>query len=368
MAAKLGAPVNQMEPPVELIVNGVNDALPRALSILSATGLRHTAASVANERPTLEHPGVFITVYERPNCNVLFDPVRDANPFFHYLESLWILAGRNDVAFLRAVLPGMARYTDDGETYHGAYGYRLRNWPTRAGLGGRIDQVFEAIELLRSKPTTRQVVMSIWDPTIDLGTSTKDMPCNDMIMLKVREGKLHLTVCNRSNDAILGAYGANAVQFSMLQMYMASALGLKVGRYTQVSDSMHVYEDDKYWQHYAARTADMYPAMGAAYFERRLPNDRNLFDEGRDRFDEELDEFFDSWAEGAVGEPISSRLAAEPASPAIRDAYRMYNAVMFNRAKEYRAAKIEVANMEAPDWRMACQEWLQRREEKRNAG
>lgn len=329
---------------MEIVVNGVNDALPAALGVLKVTGIRHTAASVANERPTFEHPGVFITVYQKPNQNVLFDPVRDANPFFHYLEAMWILAGRNDVAFLKHVLPGMARYTDDSTTYHGAYGYRLRNW-------GELDQIEHAIALLKAKPTTRQVVMSIWNPMLDLGTTTKDMPCNDMIMLKVRDGKLNLTVCNRSNDAVLGAYGANAVQFSMLLMYMAARIGVDVGRYTQVSDSMHVYEDDPYWKQFEARGVPITPYASIA--------DYNLFEVGIDKFDKELADFFNAFDAGMSGSGCNS--------PAIRDAHRMLQAVEANREKHYDRANELVAGIEAPDWKIACQQWLQRRKDRRDA-
>jgi hypothetical protein len=52
---------------------------------------------------------------------------------------------------------------------------------------------------------------------------------------------LNITVTNRSNDAVWGCYGANAVQFSVLQEYLAARLGVRVGVYRQVSDSLHVY-------------------------------------------------------------------------------------------------------------------------------
>lgn len=358
---------------MEIVVDGVNQALPAALSILRVSGVRHTAASVANERSTLEHPGVFITVYEKPNRNVLFDPVREANPFFHYLETMWILAGRNDVGFLKSILAGMARYTDDGLTYHGAYGWRLRQWPEHTDDGGLVgykDQVQQAIDLLRAKPTTRQVVMSIWNPLLDLGTATKDMPCNDLIMLKVRDGKLNLTVANRSNDAILGAYGANAVQFSMLQMYMAAKIGVGVGRYTQVSDSMHVYEDDPYWQHYIQHDPeDRWDGSGAKLRDPYAKlGDANLFEAGIETFDRDLEEFFDRYATGAVGETIESNTEPVFQTPAIADAFSMYNALMLYKAKRYDEAAEQADKIIASDWRLGCCAWLKRRADKRGAG
>jgi hypothetical protein len=39
-----------------------------------------------------------VTCYSAPTQRVLFSPMRDANPFFHLMEALWMLAGRDDVA------------------------------------------------------------------------------------------------------------------------------------------------------------------------------------------------------------------------------------------------------------------------------
>ena len=105
-----------------ITVRDINFALPQALPLLFKHGKPVTAASVANARPTIEWPGLFITEYTNPQRNVLFDATRDANPFFHYLEAMWIIAGRNDVKTLAHVLPKMADYSDNGSVFHGAYG------------------------------------------------------------------------------------------------------------------------------------------------------------------------------------------------------------------------------------------------------
>lgn len=203
---------------------------------------------------TMEHRGPFITEYCEPMERVLWSPYRDANPFFHLMESLWILAGRADVAFLTKYNKNMAQYSDNGVVFHAPYGFRLRNHFEKWDGGDRddgaydpVDQIRVAIDLLRADHDTRQVVLSIWDPAVDLGAKTKDMPCNDMVMLKIRDGHLNMTVCCRSNDAVWGAYGANVVQFSMLQEFIAAAVGVPVGVYRQISDSFHVYTDQEAW-------------------------------------------------------------------------------------------------------------------------
>jgi hypothetical protein len=54
---------------------------------------------------------------------------------------------------------------------------------------------------------------------------------------------LDLTVCCRSNDAVWGCHGANAVHFSILQEYLAARIGVGVGTLYQLSNNYHVYED-----------------------------------------------------------------------------------------------------------------------------
>ena len=221
---------------LSIIVRNVNEALPLAMLHLRHSGI----PEVSRDMATLEYPEPVITTYWNPMERVLFLPERDANPFFHLFESLWILGGRQDVAFLQQFNSRISEYSDNGKIFHGAYGFRLRH----NHIG---DQIEEAIDLLAREPNTRRCVLQIWDANRDLGTRTKDTPCNTMVYFKIRGGALNMTVCNRSNDVIWGAYGANVVQFSVLQEYVANRVGVGVGRYHQMSDSFHVYPDNPQW-------------------------------------------------------------------------------------------------------------------------
>lgn len=232
---------------LEIKGRNVNDIFPRAMMYLRERGEEVSPRGVL----TLEYPTPVCTTYTEPRERVFFEPERDANPFFHLFEALWILGGRNDVRFPTLFNSRLTQYSDDGKTFHGAYGYRLRN--NLARVPGNLkprafDQIEEAIKLLRSDPSTRRCVLSIWRADLDLGTDSADIPCNDMVMLKVRHGALNMTVLNRSNDAIWGCYGANVVQFSILQEYIAARVGVEVGEYRQVSDSFHVYPDNPQWE------------------------------------------------------------------------------------------------------------------------
>jgi len=211
-------------------VKNVNEVLPLALQMLAVHGKEISPRGILTLEPVT-------TTYLRPCERVMLVPERDANPFFHLMEALWILQGRQDVAWLTQFNKNMELYSDDGAIFHAPYGQRLRH---QQGF----DQIRSAINLLIADKDTRQCVMQIWDASCDLGIKSKDIPCNDLIFLKIRDNKLNMTVCNRSNDVIWGAYGANVVQFSMIQEYIAGKVGVKVGVYNQVSDSFHVYPDN----------------------------------------------------------------------------------------------------------------------------
>jgi thymidylate synthase len=163
------------------------------------------------------------------------------NPAFAIAETFWILSGRNDASFVNWWNPLLPRFAGSEATYHGAYGFRLR---TRFG----IDQLERAYAALKTRPETRQVVLQIWDAASDMpaedGTAVAaDIPCNICSILKVRDEKLEWMQIMRSNDLFRGT-PHNFVQFTTLQEIMAGWLGLSLGKYCHLSDSLHLYEDD----------------------------------------------------------------------------------------------------------------------------
>lgn len=196
----------------------------------------------------LVSPVPFTTVYTRPNYRVLFNEKRDANPFFHLVESVWMLAGERDARFLDRYVKNFSKsFGEENGEIHGAYGYRWRrHFDT--------DQILKCGEMLYHAPHTRRVVLTMWDPNSDLDVVKNDIPCNTQIFFRIREdiphetedGKtvpvLDMQVCNRSNDAIWGAYGANAVHMSVLHEVMAGLAGVQLGTYYQCSFNFHAYE------------------------------------------------------------------------------------------------------------------------------
>lgn len=344
-----------------ITVDNVNEALGRGLQLVQQHGVEYTSRGMT----MLEVPGPVMTIYRTPQRRVLFDPYRDANPFFHLMEAMWILAGSDHVHLPRYFLKSITNYSDDGMTFHGAYGHRLRHYrggpidDHEVGSWGidDIDQLDEVIALLRRTPDTRQAVLSIWDPDRDLGATTKDMPCNDMVMFNIRDGYLHMTVCNRSNDVILGAYGANAVQFSVLQEWVAAMVGVNVGHYVQQSNSFHIYPDSHHWQNYLSGTV----GSGTVY-NQYMNADMDVFPLATTPEEALLvqkdAEKLDSLA--ILGQKLVSTEYKSPfflgvINPMIA-AYDRYC------AGDYQGAHSSMRYCDAKDWRLACEQWLDRRQ------
>ena len=324
----------------------VNEAYFFGTRMLREEGMRRDSRN----GPVMEMKTPVTTVTYKPCERVLFSPERDANPFFHLMEALWMLGGRRDVEFPALFNGRIHQYSDDGRIFYGAYGYR---WRSTFGF----DQLQAAIQELRADPLSRRVVLTMWSPELDLRQGQrmarthqreyKDLPCNTQIYFKVRpNGHLDMTISNRSNDAIWGAHGANAVHMSLLQEYVAEMTGYNVGVMYQVSDNYHAYEDildqhamDAMKDHYVSRSQDMalVPVV-----------------DNPDTFDEELQ----AWLENpAGGHHCDNHILSEVATP-------MYLAWARHKSREYNLAYNECEDIRATDWRLACTEWLARREAK----
>lgn len=218
-----------------------HEALPIVMDMMQRVGVK----SDSRNGPVLVCPEPVSIHYEKPEERVVFWAQRDANPFFHLLESVWMLAGRRDVKFVADIVSNMKSFSDDGKTFHGAYGYRWREHHD-------IDQIKQVVWALFKNPDCRRQVIGIYDPQVDLNTDTKDVPCNLSVVFQCSprdvnsdsKRRLNMTVFNRSNDAVWGALGANCVHFSILQEVIATACGFDVGWYEQVTTNLHVYRNE----------------------------------------------------------------------------------------------------------------------------
>jgi hypothetical protein len=315
-------------------VNGINirEVYKIGMELLDYMGKKEP--SRAGE--VIVSPVPVISIYENPHHRVLLNAVRDANPFFHFMEGIWMIAGSDQSAFLdHYVSDYSGRFADEGKRLHGAYGHRWVNH-----FGG-LDQVEEAIKILTADPTSRRVVIGMWDPSADLGTDSKDIPCNTHIYFRIRQGKLEMMVNCRSNDIIWGAYGANAVHFSMLQEYMSSRLDLQIGRLYQNSWNYHAYTSI-FERCLAGVKDDTWIAPYKGY--RPLCSQPSAFAAECRRY-----------VNGYLQDPFRNDVFYDVVFP-------MQRAYHYHKEKDYPKAILEANEIVAEDWRQACVEWLQRRQ------
>lgn len=339
----------------QIRARNVNDAFWQGLSLLSRLG--EPQGSRAGE--TLTAPAPVVTTYERPLERVLFHTKRDANPVFHLMEALWMLAGRNDATWLDQFVGDFSkRFGEYGGVMHGAYGHRWRHHFL-------FDQLKTIIELLRNNPEDRRIVLTMWDPTTDLGVERNDVPCNTQVYFRIRkqfrvgvllsdgrggvldsshsESVLDMTVCCRSNDAVWGAYGSNLVHFSVLQEYVAACVGVGVGLYYQLSNNFHIYKNVHNKLSPLERETDPY--------ELRLVQSTPLVLDPQS-FIPDLNTFFDRGWQGAT---YNNRFFNEIAVPM----RRFYKAFRDGLKEEATSALETMPN--GQDWTEATYSWARRR-------
>lgn len=338
-----------------ITANSVTEALYGGLDLLRCGGHRRDSRN----GPVWKMDAPVTTCYVNPHHRVMTWPARDANPFFHLFESLWMLAGRNDVEPLRWYVRRMEEFSDDGETFHGAYGHRWRH-------AFDFDQLEVIIRNLEDNPDDRRCVLGMFDPRIDLRPEMdmatggrvvkRDIPCNLVVKFsRGPSGRLNMTVFCRSNDIVWGAYGANAVHFSILQEYVAAGIGCEVGRYWQVSDDWHGY--DKVVEPLFSRSSE-------------APQ-HDLYEETATRQWRPLVSSFEDWnadllefMEGATApeddvmlhtyrDPFFSEVAAP-----------MHAAYGMHKERMYALADRLMDEVRAPDWQRAGREWLARRRQR----
>jgi thymidylate synthase len=161
---------------------------------------------------------------------------RNYNPYFAIIEAAWILNGENTLEGLSKIVQGYDKYSDDGHSLNGAYGYRIKKYFGK-------DQLESVIRLLSSEPNSRRAVITLYS-TDDLdNNSSRDIPCNVSICMKIRNKCLDITVLNRSNDIFLGI-PYNVFVFNILQRHIAKRLNVSIGIQRHFTDSLHLYERD----------------------------------------------------------------------------------------------------------------------------
>ena len=168
---------------------------------------------------------------------IITTPERKLSYSFMFGEAAWMLEGRNDVESVSKYVDGVRRFSDDGETFFGAYGPKI------------ITQTSYIIDTFLKDNDSRQAVLNIWREN---PRSSKDIPCTLSLQFILREASdelwLHTIATMRSNDAWLGT-PYDTFNFSAISFYIACHLNrvgikCKLGSLNIQAGSRHIYETD----------------------------------------------------------------------------------------------------------------------------
>ncbi len=161
-------------------------------------------------------------------------------------ELLWFISGSSDVTDLHKYgvhiwdANAFADYWIPKARFPGdlgrIYGVQWRSW--RSTDGRTVDQLGEAIRLIREQPYDRRIIVSAWNPgEIDEAALP---PCHAFFQFFVANGALSLQMYQRSCDMFLGV-PFNISSFSLLLHMVAQVTGLEPGEFVHTLGDAHVY-------------------------------------------------------------------------------------------------------------------------------
>ena len=171
-------------------------------------------------------------------------------------ELLWFIQGSDDERRLAEILYGtkdvskrtiwtanaQADYWKPKAKFEGdlgrIYGVQWRKW--KSPNGKEIDQLAEAIRLIKENPTSRRIIVNAWNPG-----ELQEMalpPCHAFFQFFVANNKLSLMMYQRSCDMFLGV-PFNIASYSLLLHMVAQVTNLKPADFVHVLADTHVYHN-----------------------------------------------------------------------------------------------------------------------------
>lgn len=158
-------------------------------------------------------------------------------------ELLWFLRGEGNIEYLRQ---NNVRIWDPWADENGdlgrIYGVQWRSWRgvDAAGRLRTIDQIEQAIDLLRNNPNDRGIIVSAWNAG-ELDQMAL-RPCHAFFQFYVADGRLSCQLYQRSADYFLGL-PFNIASYSLLTMMMAQVVGLQPGEFVHTLGDAHIYNN-----------------------------------------------------------------------------------------------------------------------------
>lgn len=167
-------------------------------------------------------------------------------------ELLWFLQGSTDNNWLkqRGVSIWNEWATESGDLGP-IYGKQWRSW--QGADGQVVDQITDLIQQIKTKPNSRRLIVSAWNPTELPDESLSPQanaeqgkmalaPCHCLFQFYVLDGKLSCQLYQRSADLFLGV-PFNIASYALLTHMIAQQCDLGVGEFVHTFGDCHLYQN-----------------------------------------------------------------------------------------------------------------------------
>ncbi|WP_339811307.1 thymidylate synthase [uncultured Imperialibacter sp.] len=106
-----------------------------------------------------------------------------------------------------------------------------------------VDQITDVINDIKSKPDSRRLMVSAWNPKeIPVMAKSGLPPCHTIFQFYVADGKLSCQLYQRSADVFLGV-PFNIASYALLTMMVAQVCGLGYGDFVHTLGDAHLYSN-----------------------------------------------------------------------------------------------------------------------------
>jgi thymidylate synthase len=154
-------------------------------------------------------------------------------------ELLWFLRGETNIRFLTDNdVTIWDEWADEKGDLGRVYGAQWRSW--RAADGRSVDQIAQVVEMIRTNPDSRRLIVSAWNPG-ELSEMALP-PCHALFQFYVLEGHLSCQLYQRSADLFLGV-PFNIASYALLTRMMAAVCGLEPGDFVHTFGDLHIYKN-----------------------------------------------------------------------------------------------------------------------------
>ncbi len=163
-------------------------------------------------------------------------------------ELLWFLKGATNINDgLKEQTPIWNAWADEDGELGPIYGYQWRRWEkfvwdekTKSYQKTWIDQIQNAIDLIKTNPDSRRIIVSAWNVS-DIDRMALP-PCHTFFQFYVSNGRLDCQLYQRSADIALGV-PFNIASYALLLTLIAQECGLTPGFFIHTLGDAHIYEN-----------------------------------------------------------------------------------------------------------------------------